>query len=119
MSIRRFARVVYAGAVHEAVEHGPAHLRLLRGALAGQALAQEHEVARADLAFEYLLGALRLVDGFDPREFVARTGLAPSAIETQLAAAEAQGWITREPARIAPTTRGLDFLSDLQALFLP
>jgi oxygen-independent coproporphyrinogen-3 oxidase len=91
----------------------------LRGALTGQALAQEHEVARADLAFEYLLGALRLVDGFDPREFVARTGLAPSAIETQLAAAEAQGWITREPARIAPTTRGLDFLSDLQALFLP
>ena len=41
MSIRRFARVVHAGAVHEAVEHGPAHLRLLRGALAGTVVAQD------------------------------------------------------------------------------
>ncbi|MFN7196297.1 MAG: radical SAM family heme chaperone HemW [Hylemonella sp.] len=88
-------------------------------ALAGAAVAQEHEVARADLPFEYMLNALRLRQGFALAEFSERTGLPPGAIAPELDEAERRGWITRDLQRVQPTARGFDFLSDLQALFLP
>jgi len=87
-------------------------------ALAGNALAQEAEVARADMPFEYMLNALRLRHGFGLREFGERTGLAMTAIEAALNEAEAKGLIERDFARVRPTVRGFDFLSDLQAIFL-
>ncbi len=87
-------------------------------ALGGNALAQDTEVARADLAFEYMLNALRLRHGFGLREFTERTGLAITAIEAALMEAERKGLIERDFARVRPTVRGFDFLSDLQAIFL-
>jgi putative oxygen-independent coproporphyrinogen III oxidase len=89
------------------------------GALAGRALAQDDEVARADLAFEFMLNAMRLREGFALAQFTERTGLPASAIERPLQEAERQGLVERDLARVRPTTRGFDFLSDLQALFLP
>ncbi len=88
-------------------------------ALAGNAVAQEEEVKRADLPFEYMLNALRLRQGFALGEFSERTGLAITAIARQLEEAERKGWITRDLQRVLPTERGFDFLSDLQSLFLP
>ena len=88
-------------------------------ALAGQPVAQENEVARADLPFEFMLNALRLREGFALRDFAERTGLPPSAIQAPLDEAERKGLITRSHDRVRPTERGFDFLSDLQALFLP
>ena len=88
-------------------------------ALAGDAVAQEEEVQRADLPFEYMLNALRLRQGFALAEFGERTGLAITAIARQLDEAERRGWITRDLQRVQPTERGFDFLSDLQGLFLP
>lgn len=88
-------------------------------ALAGSALAQEEEVARTDLPFEFMLNALRLRQGFALSEFTERTGLALTAIQQPLEEAERQGWITRDLQRVQPTERGFDFLSDLQGLFLP
>lgn len=88
-------------------------------ALAGDAIAQEEEVARADLPFEFMLNALRLRQGFALSEFSERTGLAVTAIARALEEAERKGWITRDLQRVEPTARGFDFLSDLQALFLP
>ncbi len=88
-------------------------------ALAGDAIAQEEEVARADLPFEFMLNALRLRQGFALSEFSERTGLAITAIARALEEAERKGWITRDLQRVEPTARGSDFLSDLQALFLP
>ncbi|HBH38170.1 MAG TPA: oxygen-independent coproporphyrinogen III oxidase-like protein [Curvibacter sp.] len=88
-------------------------------ALAGDAIAQEEEVARADLPFEFMLNALRLRQGFSLSEFGERTGLALTAIQRALEEAERKGWITRDLQRVQPTARGFDFLSDLQALFLP
>ena len=87
-------------------------------ALAGNALAQVEEVGRSDLAFEYMLNALRLRNGFGLREFTERTGLGISAIEAALTQAEQKGLIERDFARVRPTVRGFDFLSDLQELFL-
>jgi oxygen-independent coproporphyrinogen-3 oxidase len=87
-------------------------------ALAGQAVAQDDEVARADLPFEYMLNALRLKEGFALQDFADRTGLPLSAIQQGLKDAEQKGLIERDMARVRPTVRGFDFLSDLQALFL-
>ena len=92
--------------------------RYMEQALAGRALAQDEEVRRADLPFEFMLNALRLCDGFAPQDFMARTGLPLSAIAQGLASAERQGLIERSMERIRATPRGLDFLSDLQMLFL-
>ncbi|TAH10426.1 MAG: oxygen-independent coproporphyrinogen III oxidase-like protein [Curvibacter sp.] len=92
--------------------------RYMQQALAGNALAQDEEVARADLPFEYMLNALRLRNGFGLRDFTERTGLAITAIEAALQEAERKGLIERDFARVRPTVKGFDFLSDLQALFL-
>ena len=87
-------------------------------ALAGQCIAQEDEVARAQLPFEFMLNATRLTEGFELARFGERTGLPLTAIGPALAAAEAQGLIERDFVRAWPTARGVDFLNDLQALFL-
>ncbi|MDE2147365.1 MAG: oxygen-independent coproporphyrinogen III oxidase-like protein [Burkholderiales bacterium] len=88
-------------------------------ALAGQAVSNEHEVARRDLPFEFMLNALRLRAGFELERFAERTGLPLSAIAPALDRAEARGLIERDARSVRPTARGFDFLSDLQALFLP
>lgn len=88
-------------------------------ALAGRPLAQEHEVARAELPFEFMLNAMRLKEGFTLTQFMERTGLPVTAVERGLEAAQQKGLIERDVARIRPTARGFDFLSDLQELFLP
>ena len=88
-------------------------------ALAGNAVTQDGEVSRSELPFEFMLNALRLKDGFALQDFSARTGLPTSAIEQPLAQALAKGLIERNLQRVQPTERGFDFLSDLQALFLP
>jgi oxygen-independent coproporphyrinogen-3 oxidase len=88
-------------------------------ALAGRCLAQDAEVSRADLPFEYMLNALRLKDGFGLQQFTERTGLAITAIQKGLEEAERKGLIERDFSRVKPSARGYDFLNDLQALFLP
>ena len=92
--------------------------RYMDQALAGQALAQDNEVRRGDLPFEFMLNALRLRSGFALQDFVERTGLALTAIEVPLQEAERKGLIQRDLGRVQPTPRGFDFLSDLQELFL-
>jgi len=93
--------------------------RYLTQALAGNALAQENEVSRAELPFEFMLNALRLADGFELQQFAERTGLALNTIAAALDEAERQGLLTRSLTHAQPTARGFDFLNDLQALFLP
>jgi oxygen-independent coproporphyrinogen-3 oxidase len=92
--------------------------RYIAEAVGGNAVVSEEEVARGDLAFEYMLGALRLRHGFGLRDFGERTGLPITAIQAALQQAEQKGLIERDFARVRPTVRGFDFLSDLQTLFL-
>ena len=87
-------------------------------ALAGNAVAQDEEVARAQLPFEFMLNATRLKEGFELARFSERTGLSLAAIQPALAAAEARGLLERDFVRAWPTPRGFDLLSDLQGLFL-
>ncbi len=66
-----------------------------------------------------MLNQLRLREGFELERFVERTGLPLSSIASALDEAQQRGLIERDLARVWPTARGFDFLSDLQALFLP
>ena len=91
----------------------------MAGAEAGRAVASETEVARPDLAFEFMLNALRLKEGFALARFGERTGLPLSAIERPLAEAERRGLVVRDLHRVAATPLGYDFLNDLLELFLP
>ena len=68
--------------------------------------------------FEFMLNALRLVDGFTVAEFEARTGLPLASIAPQLDAALARGWIERDGDRLRPTARGRLFTNDVVELFL-
>ena len=87
-------------------------------ALAGAAIAQDDEVAREQLPFEFVLNALRLREGFELARFTERTGLPLTAIQKPLQQAEDKGLIERDWQWVRPTARGFDFLSDLQSLFL-
>lgn len=91
----------------------------MKQALTGQAVSNEHEVARGALAFEFMLNALRLREGFATHLFIERTGLPLSSVEPALQQAERRGLIERDVSRVWPSERGFDFLSDLQQLFLP
>ncbi|MBK7011980.1 MAG: radical SAM family heme chaperone HemW [Xanthomonadales bacterium] len=88
---------------------------------AGQSrgIASEATLANIDLPFEYMMNALRLVDGVPMGEFAQRTGLGPEAIADTLARARAQGWIDNDSAILRTTETGQRFLNDVIALFLP
>ena len=93
----------------------------MQHALAGNGVSNQHEVARRDLPFEFMLGALRLREGFALARFNERTGLPRSAVQSALTAAEQRGLVEIDEVagQVRPTDRGFDFLSDLQAMFLP
>ncbi len=91
----------------------------LQAALAGNAVFESREVAQEELPFEFMLNALRLIEGFEADLFRRRTGLDVAVIEPQLAAAEAAGLLERDLKRIRPTQKGQRFLNDLLESFLP
>ncbi len=93
----------------------------MQHALAGRAVSNEHEVKRRDLPFEFMLNTLRLREGFAIARFTERTGLPLSAVREGLALGQQRGLLEHDEAagQVRPTARGFDFLSDLQALFLP
>lgn len=93
--------------------------RYMDGALAGAAVAQSDDVAIADLPFEFMLNALRLKEGFTLAQYGERTGLATTSIQRGMEEAEQKGLLARDLWHAWPTERGLDFLSDLQTIFLP
>lgn len=91
----------------------------LKQVAAGTPVQEEFAVAADDLAFEFMMNALRLNEGFDPALFEARTTLPLLAIERELRAAIADGLLVRTPQRIAPTKQGQRFLNALLRRFLP
>jgi oxygen-independent coproporphyrinogen-3 oxidase len=84
----------------------------------GSAVQEEHEVAPSDLAFEFMMNALRLNEGFDSALFQERTSLPLLGIRRELEEAERRGLLFRDHQRIAPTRLGQRFLNDLLGIFL-
>jgi oxygen-independent coproporphyrinogen-3 oxidase len=81
-------------------------------------LEEEKAIPAAELPFEFMLNALRLIDGFSVNLLAERTGLAVSVIGHQLQQAEKQGLIERDWKRIRPSARGQRFLNELLEMFL-
>ena len=79
---------------------------------------EEHAVSHNDLAFEFMMNALRLNDGFDRDLFTERTSLPLLAIRHELQEAEKRGLLFQDIKKIAPTESGRRFLNDLLQLFL-
>ncbi|MDH4234917.1 MAG: radical SAM family heme chaperone HemW [Gallionella sp.] len=78
----------------------------------------EHKVSRDELAFEFMMNALRLNEGFDSALFTERTSLPLLGIRRELEEAERRGLLFRDHKRIAPTQMGQRFLNDLLGMFL-
>ncbi len=87
-------------------------------ALSGNALAQELEIKRTDLPFEFMLNGLRLIDGVTVQQFLERTGLPISSIQKGLQAGVEKGLLKDDLHQIKATPHGINFLNDLQQLFL-
>ncbi len=75
-------------------------------------------VDAAELPFEYMLNALRLIDGVPMSDFAARTGLDPERLKAPLQEARRRGWLTDDAARLQTTAQGQRFLNDVMGLFL-
>jgi putative oxygen-independent coproporphyrinogen III oxidase len=86
--------------------------------LQGSSVVENRLIPAHELPFEFMLNALRLVDGFPVGLFSERTGLPIATIEIQLAEAEKRGLLERDWKRIRPTAHGQRFLNELLALFL-
>jgi oxygen-independent coproporphyrinogen-3 oxidase len=90
----------------------------MAAALRGASMVEDRTIDAREIAFEFMLNALRLVEGFESDLYAARTGLPIAAIAAPLAEAEKRGLIERSATRIRPTARGRLFLNELIALFL-
>jgi oxygen-independent coproporphyrinogen-3 oxidase len=93
--------------------------RFIDTAIAGDAVFEQHDVESSQLGFEFMLNALRLVEGVPVALFAERTGLPITALGPALDAAEARGLLQRDHLAMRPTALGLRYLNDLVSLFLP
>lgn len=84
----------------------------------GNPIQEEKEITRDELGFEFMLNAMRLVDGVEVNMFAERTGMPLNAVERALNEAEAKGLLYRDHKTIKPTVLGQRFLNDLQEMFL-
>jgi oxygen-independent coproporphyrinogen-3 oxidase len=76
-------------------------------------------VTTGNRPFDYMLNALRLVEGFSLSDFEVRTGLDRGVIGKQLEHAQLRGWIERDGERMIPSELGRRFTNDVIELFLP
>ncbi|RAP59633.1 radical SAM family heme chaperone HemW [Oleiagrimonas sp. MCCC 1A03011] len=75
-------------------------------------------IPESERAFEYMLNALRLIDGTPMQAFNARTGLPLSRIRDTLDEAIQRGWLTDDLSQLRTTAQGQRFLNDVVALFM-
>jgi len=83
------------------------------------AAASRSEVAAGDLPFEFMLNALRLVEGFEISLFLERTGLAWETVSATVEGLVGRGLLLQDEVRLKPTAEGLRFLNDLLLSFVP
>jgi oxygen-independent coproporphyrinogen-3 oxidase len=89
----------------------------LQRAGTAEATSEERVTARAQTALEYLMNALRLLEGTPLTMFEERAGQPAAAIHSARGAAIERGWLSSEPHRLRATASGLDRLNRLLELF--
>jgi putative oxygen-independent coproporphyrinogen III oxidase len=77
----------------------------------------ENIITRDEVGLEFMMNALRLVDGFESILFSVNTGQPITTVEQALRKAEEKELINWTTEMICPTEKGRRFLDDLLALF--
>lgn len=77
------------------------------------------EVSTPDLAFEFMLNALRLTQGATITQFTQHTGLLLQEIDDTVKLAKERGLMIHDSHQLCATELGMKFLNDLTAMFLP
>ena len=85
----------------------------------GKSIVEHRTVAASDLPFEFMLNALRLVEGFPVALFRERTGMEITLLEAALTRGESLGLLERDWQTIRPSPKGQRFLNELLEMFLP
>ena len=80
--------------------------------------ADTRTVGRTDLPFEFMMNALRLIDGVPAALFEERTGLPLVVCASAMQQARSRGLLEPDPAQLKPTLQGQRFLNDLLGMFL-
>ena len=88
-------------------------------ALAGDSVLESRELTPKELPFEFMLNALRLIDGVPVDYFTERCGRPVTDISRLVAQAQQKGLMQERLDRWVATAQGINFLNDLQAMFLP
>jgi putative oxygen-independent coproporphyrinogen III oxidase len=87
--------------------------------LAAQQHIGEHwQVSRNDAAFEFMMNALRLTDGFSTELFFAHTGQPITIVEKQLNKAAEQSLLVWDSTSVRLTKKGNNFLNNVLELFV-
>ena len=82
------------------------------------ALAEQNAIAEKDMAFEFMLNALRLRDGVPAALLTERTGLPLAAIDAVWNALCDQGLLVPDKHRLVASEKGFLFLNDVLTAFM-
>lgn len=82
-------------------------------------IAGRRDLNRGDLELEFMMNALRLVEGFASGLFQEHTGLPITVLEESLREAQRRGLLDWQLQHIVPTERGRNHLNELLQLFMP
>jgi oxygen-independent coproporphyrinogen-3 oxidase len=89
----------------------------LQRAGTAEATSEQRVATRPQAALEFLMNALRVLDGVSVTTFEARAGQPAAAIGSARAAAVARGWLSGEADRLQATPAGIERLNRLLELF--
>ena len=106
---------------HEGVHREMRHKHpnaYLEAAASGHFVQEAHRVPAAELPFEFMMNALRLLDGVPLTQLELTTGLPIASIEEQLRVAQSRGLLEIDATRVRPSEHGRHFLNDLLEIFL-
>ena len=93
--------------------------RYLAAAGTPDAVGGDAPIPVGDTALEFMMNALRLVDGFERALFDERTGVPLVAWRREIGTAIDDGLLESAGPRLRPTARGLDLLNALLERFVP
>ena len=102
---------------HECVKNPSTYLKSLTEK-PRQKYRKRRVVNEKDIIFEFMLNGLRLTDGISISDFLCRTGCKEEEISPQVDIALQKGLLEKVGNTLKPTIKGLNFLNDLQIIFL-
>lgn len=98
------------------VRHPNDYLQAMLGN--SQQAIERKRISPDDLGFEFMMNALRLVDGVPSAFLLERTGVNPAQLSQAIELAQKKGLLDSNPMRFQATELGRRFLNDLIQCFL-